>query len=218
MKREFIFLGPPASGKGTQTKLLQKELNLPHVDTGSMLRAAIANGTEAGKVAKGFMDKGELVPVEIVATIIKERLSEDDCKGGFILDGYPRSVEQAVILDDILAELNKGQEFKIDVVNVDVSDEFLLERIVNRRFCKACGQIFSLKFNPPKDSTKCDICQADLIQRSDDTEEVAKNRFKTYKEQTQPLIDFYTKKGWLHAINGEQSIDEVFADIKKAIG
>lgn len=218
MKKEFIFLGPPASGKGTQTKLLQKELNLPHVDTGSMLRAAIANGTEAGKIAKGFMDKGELVPVEIVAKIIKERLSEDDCKGGFILDGYPRSVEQAVILDDILAELNEGQEFSINVINVDVSDEFLLERIVNRRFCKACGQIFSLKFNPPADSTKCDLCGEDLIQRSDDTEEVAKNRFKTYKEQTQPLIDFYTKKGWLTAINGEQAIDSVFADIKKAIG
>ena len=218
MKREFIFLGPPASGKGTQTKLLQKELNLPHVDTGSMLRAAIANGTEAGKIAKGFMDKGELVPVEIVAKIIKERLSEDDCNNGFILDGYPRSVEQAIILDEILAELNADQEFSINVVNVDVSDEFLLERIVNRRFCKDCGQIFSLKFNPPADSTKCDLCGEGLMQRSDDTEEVAKNRFKTYKEQTQPLIEFYTEKGWLSAINGEQSIDAVFADIKKAIG
>lgn len=218
MKKEFIFLGPPASGKGTQTKLLQKELNLPHVDTGSMLRAAIANGSEAGKIAKGFMDKGELVPVEIVAKIIEERLSEDDCKNGFILDGYPRSVEQAKILDNILAEINKDQEFSISVVNVDVSDEFLLERIVNRRFCKDCGQIYSLKFTPPKDATKCDSCGAELIQRSDDTEEVAKNRFKTYKEQTQPLIDFYTQKGWLHAINGEQEIDAVFADIKKAIG
>jgi adenylate kinase len=217
MKKEFIFLGPPASGKGTQTKLLQKELNLPHVDTGSMLRAAIANGSEAGKTAKGYMDKGELVPVEIVAKIIKERLSEDDCKNGFILDGYPRSVEQAKILDEILTEINAGQETSIDVVNVDVSDEFLLERIVNRRFCKECGQIISLKFNPPKDSTKCNSCNGDLIQRSDDTEEVAKNRFKTYKEQTQPLIEFYTQKGWLHAINGEQNIEAVYADIKKAI-
>jgi len=218
MKREFIFLGPPASGKGTQTKLLQKELNLPHVDTGSMLRAAIANGTEAGKIAKGFMDQGTLVPVEIVAKIIKERLSEDDCANGFILDGYPRSVEQAIILDDILAELNKDQEFSISVVNVDVSDEFLLERIVNRRFCKECGQIYNLKFTAPKTEGKCDNCSGELSQRSDDTEEVAKNRFKTYKEQTQPLIEFYTKKGWLHAINGEQTIDAVFADIKKAIG
>jgi adenylate kinase len=218
MKKEFIFLGPPASGKGTQTKLLQKELNLPHVDTGSMLRAAIANGSEAGKIAKGYMDKGDLVPVEIVAKIIKERLSEDDCKNGFILDGYPRSVEQAKILDDIFTELNKGQEVSISVVNVDVSDEFLLERIVNRRFCKECGQIYSLTFTPPKEAGKCDNCKAELIQRSDDTEEVAKNRFKTYKEQTQPLIEFYTQKGWLHAINGEQSIDAVFADIKKAIG
>lgn len=218
MKKEFIFLGPPASGKGTQTKLLQKELNLPHVDTGSMLRAAIANGSEAGKIAKGFMDKGELVPVEIVAKIIKERLSEDDCKNGFILDGYPRSIEQAKILDEIFTELNKDQEVSISVVNVDVSDEFLLERIVNRRFCKDCGQIYSLKFTPPKDATKCDSCSGDLIQRSDDTEEVAKNRFKTYKEQTQPLIEFYTQKGWLHAINGEQDIEAVFADIKKAIG
>lgn len=217
MKKEFIFLGPPASGKGTQTTLLKKELNLPHVDTGSMLRAAIANGTEAGKIAKGYMDQGVLVPVEIVATIIKERLNEDDCKNGFILDGYPRSVEQAEILDNILAELNKDQDVKIDVVNVDVSDEFLLDRIVNRRFCKECGKIYNLKFTAPKNEGLCDDCGAELKQRSDDTEEVAKNRFKTYKEQTQPLIDFYTKKGWLHSINGEQSIDEVFADIKKAI-
>jgi len=218
MKKEFIFLGPPASGKGTQTKLLQNKLNLPHVDTGSMLRAAIANGSEAGKTAKSYMDKGDLVPVEIVAKIIKERLSEDDCKNGFILDGYPRSVEQAKILDEIFVELNKNQEVKISVVNVDVSDEFLLERIINRRFCKDCGKIYSLKFTPPKEEGKCDACGCELIQRSDDTEEVAKNRFKTYKEQTQPLIEFYTQKGWLHAINGEQSIEAVFADIEKAIG
>ena len=159
-----------------------------------------------------------MVPVEIVAKIIKERLSEDDCKNGFILDGYPRSVEQAKILDEIFVELNKGQEVEIAVINVDVSDEFLLERIVNRRFCKECGQIYSLKFTPPKEAGKCDNCSNELIQRSDDTEEVAKNRFKTYKEQTQPLIEFYTQKGWLHAINGEQDIDAVYADIKKAIG
>lgn len=218
MKTEFIFLGPPASGKGTQTKLLQKQLNLPHIDTGSLLRAAIANGSEAGKIAKGYMDQGNLVPVEIVAKIIKERLSEDDCKNGFILDGYPRSVEQAIILDEVFAELNKDQEVKISVINVDVSDDFLLERIVNRRFCKDCGQIYSLKFTPPKEENKCDSCGGGLMQRSDDTEEVAKNRFKTYKEQTQPLIEFYTQKGWLHAINGEQSIEAVFADIQKAIG
>lgn len=218
MKTEFIFLGPPASGKGTQTKMLQKETGFPHVDTGSMLRAAIANGSEAGKVAKGYMDKGELVPVEIVAKIIKERLSEDDCKNGFILDGYPRSVEQAEILDDVLVELNKGQEVKIYVINIDVSDEFLLERIINRRFCKECGKIYNLKFTAPKSEGRCDDCASDLMQRSDDTEEVAKNRFKTYKEQTQPLIEFYTKKGLLHSINGEQAIDAVYADIKKVIG
>lgn len=218
MKTEFIFLGPPASGKGTQTKMLQKETNFPHVDTGSMLRAAIANGSEAGQIAKGYMDKGELVPVEIVAKIIKERLSQDDCKNGFILDGYPRSVEQAIILDDVLAELNAGQDVKIHVINIDVSDEFLLERIINRRFCKECGKIYNLKFTAPKAEGKCDDCSSELMQRSDDTEEVAKNRFKTYKEQTQPLIDFYTKKGWLHSINGEQAIDAVYADIKKVIG
>lgn len=218
MKTEFIFLGPPASGKGTQTKLLKNQLNLPHVDTGSMLRAAIANGSESGKIAKSFMDEGNLVPVEIVANIIKERLSEDDCKNGFILDGYPRSLEQAEILDEIFAELNKDQEVKISVINVDVSDEFLLERIINRRFCKNCGRIYSLKFMPPSEEGKCDSCSGELIQRSDDTEEVAKNRFKTYKEQTKPLIEFYTKKGWLHTINGEQSVEDVFADVQKVIG
>lgn len=218
MKNEFIFLGPPASGKGTQTKLLQQKLNLPHIDTGSMLRAAIANGSEPGKIAKSHMDKGDLVPVEIVGKIIKERLSEDDCKNGFILDGYPRSIEQAEMLDEIFAELNKNQEVKISVINVDVNDEFLLERIVNRRFCKDCGHIYSLKFTPSQEEDKCDYCGGELIQRSDDTEEIAKNRFKTYKEQTKPLIEFYTQKGWLHAINGEQSIEDVFADIKKVIG
>lgn len=217
MKREFIFLGPPASGKGTLTKLLQKELNLPHVDTGSMLRAAIANGSDAGKVAKGFMDKGQLVPVEIVAAIIKERLNEDDCKGGFILDGYPRSIEQAEILDEILTEINKGEDVEVLVINVDAEEDLLMQRIVNRRSCKECGAIYNLKFLPPKNENICDVCRCELMQRDDDTLETAKKRLETYKTQSQPLIEFYSQKGMLKAVDGNKDRMETFADIMNYI-
>lgn len=217
MKREFIFLGPPASGKGTQTELLAKELALPHVDTGSMLRAAIASGSSEGQIAKGYMDKGALVPAEIVVQIIKNRLSQEDCKDGFILDGYPRSLEQAHFLDEILEEINKNQDTKVMVIRIDVAKEYLLDRILNRRFCSKCGKIYNLKNSAPKVENKCDVCGAELAVRNDDTEEVATKRFETYTNETAPLVDFYEKKGWLKNINGEQEISSVFDDIKKAI-
>lgn len=217
-KLELIFMGPPASGKGTQTKLLEKELNLPHVDTGSMLRAAIASGSDAGMTAKSYMDRGQLVPIDIVATIIKERLSQDDCSKGFILDGYPRSVEQAEVLEDIFAEINAGQDAKVKVINVGVDENLLIERIVNRRSCKCCGKIYNLKFFPPQKSDECDDCSGELMQRTDDTKETAMKRLQTYKTQTQPLIEFYADKGLLHSVDGNKEMMEVFADIKKVIG
>lgn len=217
MKTELIFLGAPASGKGTQTKRLSKELNLPHIDTGGMLRAAIAEGTEAGKTAKGFMDNGQLVPLEIVVAIIKDRLSKDDCKNGFILDGYPRSIEQAVELDKILVEINKDSEFSINVINIDVDHSVLIERIVNRRSCSDCGAIYNLKFFPPKSEGICDVCSGALVQRKDDTEETATKRIETYNNETAPLVEFYQDKGWLQNIDGNRNVDAIYNDIKAVI-
>lgn len=217
MKTELIFLGAPASGKGTQTKKLVKELGLPHIDTGSMLRAAVAEGTEAGKLAAEFMQNGQLVPVQVVAKIIEDRLHKEDCANGFILDGYPRSIEQAVILDGILDEINKDQDVKLLVINIDVPESLLIDRVVNRRSCKACGKIYNLKFLSPKVEGKCDECQNELVQRADDTAEVALKRLETYKNETAPLIDFYSKKGLLRNVDGDKEIDEIYQSIKEII-
>jgi len=217
MKIELIFLGAPASGKGTQTNQPSKDLNLPHVDTGGMLREAIAEGTEAGKIAKTYMDKGELVPIEIVKTIIQERLQKPDCANGFILDGYPRSIEQAEALESILNEINKGSEVKVLAINLDVSQDELISRIVNRRLCPECGAIYNLKTKPPLEDGLCDKDQSKLIQRPDDTEETAKKRLDTYNSQTKPLIEYYANKGILKNIDGSKSIDEIYSDIKNVL-
>lgn len=217
MKTELIMVGPPASGKGTQTKKLAAETGLKHVDTGSMLREAVSTGTEAGKIAKGYMDKGQLVPVEIVARIIKERLSKDDCKNGFILDGFPRSLEQAEILDKILEEIDGENQVNLKVVYFDIPMDNLIERIVNRRSCPDCGAIFNIKTMTLKTEGKCDLCGAELIQRADDNEETAKSRFNTYFEQTAPLTDLYAKRGKLVKINAAGTIEEVYESLKAAI-
>lgn len=216
MKTELIMVGPPASGKGTQTKKLAAETGLKHVDTGSMLREAVAAGTEAGNIAKGFMDKGQLVPVEIVARIIKERLMKDDCKNGFILDGFPRSLEQAEILDKILDEIDANEDVNLKVIYFDIPMDNLVERIVNRRSCPACGAIFNIKTMTLKNDGKCDNCDTDLVQRADDNEETAKSRFNTYFEQTAPLTELYEKRGNLVKINAAGTIDEVFESLKAA--
>lgn len=217
MKTELIMVGPPASGKGTQTKKLAAETGLKHVDTGSMLREAVAAGTEAGNIAKGFMDKGQLVPVEIVARIIKERLMKDDCKNGFILDGFPRSLEQAEILDKILGEIDANKDVNLKVIYFDIPMDNLVERIVNRRSCPACGAIFNIKTMTLKNDGKCDNCDTELVQRADDNEETAKSRFNTYFEQTAPLTELYEKRGNLVKINAAGTIDEVFESLKAAI-
>ena len=217
MKTELIMVGPPASGKGTQTKKLAAETGLKHVDTGSMLREAVAAGTEAGNIAKGFMDKGQLVPVEIVARIIKERLMKDDCKNGFILDGFPRSLEQAEILDKILGEIDANEDVNLKVIYFDIPMDNLVERIVNRRSCPACGAIFNIKTMTLKNDGKCDNCDTELVQRADDNEETAKSRFNTYFEQTAPLTELYEKRSNLVKINAAGTIDEVFESLKAAI-
>lgn len=216
MVSQFIFLGPPASGKGTQTSMLSRELNIPHIDTGSMLRAAVAEGTEYGKIAKSHMDQGKLVPAEIVIGIVKDRLNKTDCLNGFILDGFPRSTEQAEALDGILAELNKDKAVKTHVINIDVDEQKLLERIVNRRSCESCGEIYNLKTKPPKEDGTC-TCGGNLKQRKDDNEETAGARLDTYKKETAPLIDFYTQKDMLKNIDGDRPIDVIYDSILETV-
>ena len=197
MKKELIFLGPPACGKGTQTAKLSEHLGLPHVDTGSLLRAEIKNETENGKIAKSYIDKGQLVPVSLVANIIKNRLAQEDCKNGYILDGYPRSVEQADLLEEINADIDGSVEAQIKAIYFDLNQDILISRIVNRRSCPKCGEIYNIKFKPTKVEGICDKCGAELTQRKDDNEETAKARFDTYFKETAPLIDYYKNKGML---------------------
>lgn len=217
MKTELIFLGPPACGKGTQTAKLAKHLNLPHIDTGSLLRAEISSKTQAGQEAKTFIDKGQLVPVELVSRIIKNRLSQDDCKNGYILDGFPRSIEQAEQLELINREINAGNEYKFLAVYFDIDENVLVERIVNRRSCPVCGEIYNLLFKAPSREGYCDKCGSKLTQRKDDTKEIAQSRFETYYKETAPLIDYYKHQGVLKTINANGTIDEVWERLLEVI-
>ena len=217
MKKEFIFIGPPGSGKGTQTKILSKEYNLPHIDTGSLLREAVASGSEEGKLANSYMEKGQLVPIELVSKIIKNRLLKEDCVNGFILDGYPRSLEQAYALDDILAEIDKDNNINPQVFYFEVAQEKLVERLVNRRSCSQCGAIYNLKTMKLKDETKCEKCGGTLTRRDDDTEEVATKRFATYFEQTEPLIKLYADRGLLTKLDASLDIDTIYKNLTGAI-
>ena len=215
MGKVFILMGPPGCGKGTQTSKLSEKLSLPHIDTGSLLRKNIQDGTTLGAEAKGYMDKGELVPVELVSRIIKNRLEQDDAKNGYILDGFPRSVEQAHVLEGIQKEL--AYDTQNAVIYFDVPTEALVERLVNRRSCPKCAKIYNLLSIKPKVEGKCDICDVDLIQRSDDTEETANARFKTYNESTAPLLDHFSSLGILKKINANLPIVEVWAQIEEII-
>ncbi len=210
MKKEFIFLGPPACGKGTQTSKLAQHLNLPHVDTGSLLRSEIASGSENGKIAKSFIDKGHLVPVWLVGEIIKNRLSQKDCENGYILDGYPRSVEQADLLMKINSEIDKDVPVNFHAIYFDIDEDVLISRIVNRRSCPKCGEIYNLKYKPTKVEGFCDKCGAKLTQRKDDNEETAKARFDTYFNETAPLIGYYKNKNCLKTLDAIGTIEEVW--------
>jgi|Deesub1362B_J571_1020462.scaffolds.fasta_scaffold00166_59 adenylate kinase len=210
----LILLGAPGAGKGTQAKLIVSKYNIPQISTGDMLREAVAKQTELGRKAKEYMDKGELVPDEVVIGIVKERLAQPDCEKGFILDGFPRTLKQAEALDGILDELGK----KIDaVINVAVPEDEIVKRIVNRRTCKKCGAVYHLIYNPPKESGKCDKCGGELHQRDDDKEETVKERLRVYKAQTEPLIDYYSKKGLVYDVDGTKSIEGVFEEIEKIL-
>lgn len=208
-----ILFGPPGAGKGTQAKKLVEFYNIPQISTGDILRANLREGTELGLAAREYMDKGELVPDEVLIGIIKNRLKEEDCEKGFMLDGYPRTVPQADALAGILVEIEKP----IDVVlNFEVPDENLVSRIAGRLMCK-CGASYHKTFNPPKEDGICDACGAEVYQRADDTEDAVKNRLDVYKNQTQPLIDYYEEMGILKTLDGTKDIDVVFEDIKSIL-
>ena len=211
----LVLMGLPGAGKGTQADKIVGKYNIPHISTGDMFRAAIKEGTELGLQAKSFMDKGELVPDEVTIGIVRERLSKADCEKGFLLDGFPRTVAQAEALDTMLADLGK----KIDyVINIDVDQSILMERLTGRRICKNCGATYHLVFNPPAKEGVCDRCGGELYQRADDNAETVQNRLDVNVQQTKPLLNFYEDKGYLRNINGQQDIDVVFADIEELLG
>ena len=205
----IVLFGPPGSGKGTQAKLLAERYGVPHISTGDILRGNLNNETKLGLEAKTYMDKGELVPDDLLIGIIKDRLSQPDCASGFLLDGYPRTLPQAEALSKILSELGKNLDV---VLNIDVPDEKLLKRLAGRRMC-VCGASYHILFNKPKQEGICDLCGSKLYQRDDDKEEAILNRLDVYQNQTRPLIDHYTQAGVMLTINGTADIEVVFNGI-----
>lgn len=211
---KIILMGPPGAGKGTQAEKLVELYQIPHISTGDMFRKAQKDGTELGLKAKSFMDQGQLVPDEVTVGIVKERLAEADCKDGFLLDGFPRTVQQADALDNILAEL----EMALDcVVNIEVDKAFLVDRLTGRRVCRACGATYHIANKAPKVEGVCDKCGGELYQRGDDTIETVSNRLDVYAAQTAPLIDYYKSKGIMSSIDGSKSMEDVLADIRTAL-
>ena len=206
----MIFLGPPGVGKGTQAVKLSQKYGIPHISTGDALREAVARKTEIGLKAKSYMDKGTLVPDKVVIGIIRERLARDDCRSGFILDGFPRTVKQAEALDEIL----KAMGVELDaVLNVEAPDGVIIERLSGRRTCRSCGRVYHIIYVPPKREGVCDVCGGELYQRDDDKPEAIARRLQVYKEQTAPLIEYYEDRGKLRRIDGSKSVDDVFRQI-----
>lgn len=210
----LVLLGPPGAGKGTQAIKISTYFSVPHISTGDIFRRAVAQKTELGEKAKSYMEKGQLVPDDIVIGIVKQRLDEADCQNGFLLDGFPRTVAQAEALDKALAAQNRQIDYVIDI---KTSAEEIIKRLTGRRTCPSCGTVYHVTYNPPKNNSLCDNCQTELIQREDDKEEVVKKRLKVYAEQTAPLAAYYKQKSKLKEINGEKSVEEVFNQIKAVL-
>lgn len=206
----IVLMGLPGAGKGTQADKIIEKYDIPHISTGDMFRAAMKNGTELGLEAKSYIDKGALVPDEVTIGIVRERLAEPDCNQGFLLDGFPRTIEQAEALDQILADLGRKVE---DVINIKVDQDELVKRLTGRRICKVCGSSYHLVFNPPKVEGVCDKDGGELYQRADDNLETVSNRLEVNIKQSQPLLDFYNKKQILTDIDGQKDINDVFADV-----
>ena len=211
----IVLLGPPGAGKGTQAELIVQKYGIPQISTGDIFRANIKNGTELGMTAKAFMDKGDLVPDELVVDLVKDRIGQDDCAEGFMLDGFPRTVFQAEELDKIM----EARGLKIDaVLNIDVKPEKLVKRIAGRRVCKGCGATYNVDYKPTAKEGVCDKCGGEVYQRADDTEDPGQNRIKVYFSQTAPLIDYYKKSDVLVNIDGDLSEADVFAQITGRLG
>lgn len=211
----LVLLGAPGAGKGTQAKKLIEKYGIPQISTGDLLRAAVAAGTALGKEAKSYMDKGELVPDSVVLGMVEERLKQDDCKKGYILDGFPRNTAQAEALDKMLASLNMSLTAAL---SVDVPFDDLMKRLTGRRTCKSCGQMYNIYFKPPAKESVCDKCNGELFQRDDDKEETIKKRLDVYNAQTAPLIDYYGKKGILKTVEGTGNIDDIFKKVCELLG
>lgn len=210
-----VLLGPPGAGKGTQAVRLVEKYEIPHISTGDIFRKNIKEGTELGKKAQEYMNAGALVPDELVVDLVKDRLQQDDCKNGFLLDGFPRTIFQAEKLDEFLSESNQKMDI---VINLKVEKEALIKRLTGRRVCKDCGASYHIVNIPPKKEGVCDICGGELIQRKDDNIETVENRINVYEEQTAPLIGYYKEAGSLVDFDGEASLNEVFDAIVQAIG
>lgn len=212
---KIIMLGAPGAGKGTQAKMIADKYGVPHVSTGDIFRANIKNGAELGMEAKKYMDQGLLVPDELTVRILLDRVAQDDCKNGYVLDGFPRTIPQAEVLDSELTKLGDHIDYAI---NVDVPDENIVKRMSGRRACLTCGATYHIEHVPPKKEGICDVCGSELVLRDDDKPETVKNRLNVYHEQTQPLIDFYTEKGVLKTVDGTVPMEEVFAAITAILG
>lgn len=211
-KKVVILIGPPGSGKGTQAKKLSAKLSLPHISTGDLFRENLSNGTPLGLKVKGYLESGNLVPDDIVVDMLADRVAAEDCKLGYLLDGFPRSIPQAEALEREL-----GDDVDLVVLSLEVPDEIIVKRIEGRMSCSDCGAIFNKYFTPPNKEGVCDICEGTLSHRSDDNAEVVKERLAVYHKQTAPVIDYYTKKGVVKSVNGEQSPDAVFQDLMSAM-
>ena len=211
----IMLFGAPGAGKGTQAKFLIEKYGIPQISTGDILRAAIKAGTEMGLEAKKFMDEGKLVPDSTIIGIIRDRLAEEDCKDGFILDGFPRTIPQAEALEELMKEMGISLD---KVISLNVPDELIVDRITGRRVCPKCGASFHVEFNPPKVVDICDYCGEKLVIRKDDTAETVVNRLASYHAQTAPLFDFYTKRGVMAEVDGTKDVSEVTKDIFKILG
>jgi adenylate kinase len=212
---KIIMLGAPGAGKGTQAKMIADKYNIPHISTGDIFRANIKNGTELGKKAKTYMDKGLLVPDELVVDLVVDRIQQDDCKNGFILDGFPRTIPQAESLDAALAKINEKMDYAL---NIEIPDENIIKRMSGRRACVSCGATYHVVNIPPRTEGICDRCGGELILRDDDKPETVKKRLDVYHEQTEPLIKYYTDKGIIKELDGTMEMDDVFSDIIKILG
>ncbi len=206
----LILLGAPGAGKGTQAEKISEEKNIPQISTGNILRAAVKNGTECGLQAKSYMDRGDLVPDEVVIGILKDRIAEEDCKNGYILDGFPRTVPQAEALENMGVQIDK-------VLEISVDDEIIKTRLSGRRVCESCGASYHVEFNPTKEEGKCDKCGGNVVQRKDDAPETVIERLSTYHKATAPLIDFYKSRGKLSTVVGQENVADTYKLVLEAL-